>query len=105
MSKEHPEKHYTPEGLKRLRIAFFDYPDVFEDFYPHYGVDQQAFATRWAATGNHAFVGLLQREVGDVTWYALSLEPQIAEATHEVTGARVRVLRSSAAHRALWRGF
>jgi hypothetical protein len=31
---------------ERPLIAFFDYPDVFEDFYPHYGVDQRAFATR-----------------------------------------------------------
>lgn len=24
---------------QRPLIAFFDYPDVFEDFYPHYGVN------------------------------------------------------------------
>jgi glycosyltransferase involved in cell wall biosynthesis len=89
----------------RPRIAFFDYPDVFEDFYPHYGVDQRSFATRWAATGNHAFVRLLQQELADVTWYTQSLEPELDEAVHEVTGARVRVVRSSAAHRALWRAF
>ena len=39
---------------ERPLIAFFDYPDVFEDFYPHYGIDQRAFATRWTGTGNHA---------------------------------------------------
>ena len=50
----------------RLRIAFFEYADVFEDFYPHYRVDQQTFATRWAGTGDHALVTLLQREVGGV---------------------------------------
>ena len=54
---------------RRPRIAFFGYHDVFEDFYPHYGVTQQAFATSWAGSGNHAFVSVLQREVGDVVWY------------------------------------
>jgi glycosyltransferase involved in cell wall biosynthesis len=48
---------------------------------------------------------LLQREIGDVTWYALSLDPELSEAVHTVTGARVRFVRSSAAHRALWRAF
>jgi glycosyltransferase involved in cell wall biosynthesis len=86
-------------------IAFFDYPDVFEDFYPHYGVNQQAFATRWAATGNHAFLSLLQREVGDVVWYVLSLKPELAEARHEVVGCQVRFLPSSWGHRRLWRAF
>lgn len=90
---------------RRPRIAFFDYPDVFEDFYPHYGVDQHAFATSWAATGNHAFVRILQQEIGDVTWYSQSLAPALSAATHEVTGARVRLLTSSAAHRGLWRSF
>jgi glycosyltransferase involved in cell wall biosynthesis len=89
----------------RPRIAFFDFPDVFEDFYPHLGVDQWAFATRWAATGNHAFVRLLQREVADITWHELSLAPEVPETVHEVTGARVCYHRSSAAHRALWRAF
>jgi hypothetical protein len=56
----------TPGPRERPLIAFFDYPDVFEDFYPHYGVDQYNFATRWAATGSHAFLSLLQHEVGDV---------------------------------------
>src|SRR4051794_29035542 len=93
------------EGPRRPRIAFFDYVDVFEDFYPHYGVDQQAFAERWAATGNHAFVRLLQRELAEVVWYELSLSPQLDEAVHAVTGCRVRMLRSSALHRLLWRGF
>jgi hypothetical protein len=70
--------------LARARplIAFFDYPDVFEDFYSHYGIDQRAFATRWAATGNHALLGLVQREVGDVIWDALSLTPKLSEAHH-----------------------
>ena len=107
---ERPDRDLRPPGqLRRVparpRIAFFDYPDVFEDFYPHYGVDQRSFATTWAATANHAFVRLLQQETADVTWYTLSLDPELAEARHEATGARVRVLRSSAAHRALWRAF
>ncbi len=90
---------------ERPRIAFFDYPDVFEDFYPHYGVDQRAFATRWAGTGSHAFVALLQREVGDVVWYAFSLAPEFEEARHEVVSCRVKMLPSSWLHRRLWRLF
>ena len=89
------EKAPADRASARLRIAFFEYADVFEDFYPHYGVDQQAFATRWAGTGNHAFVTLLQREVGDVTWYETTLAPEIEEARHDVTGCRVRFLPSS----------
>lgn len=89
----------------RLRIAFFDYPDVFEDFYPHYGVDQRAFATRWAGTGSHAFLSLLQREVGDVIWYAFSLRPELEEARHGVVGCRVKMLPSSWLHGWLWRAF
>ncbi len=95
----------APTGRERPLIAFFDYPDVFEDFYPHYGVDQRSFATRWAATGNHAFVSLLQREIGDVIWYAFSLAPEFAETRHEVVGCRVRMLPSSWLHRRLWRLF
>jgi glycosyltransferase involved in cell wall biosynthesis len=86
-------------------IAFFDYPDVFEDFYPHFGVSRQDFATRWAASGNHAFVGLLQREVGDVVWYAFSLEPETRETRHEAVGCRIKFLPSSWLHRRLWRAF
>lgn len=94
MSRRHAQE--------RPRIAFFDYPDVFEDFYPHYGVDQRAFATTWGATGNHALVRLLQREVGDVVWYELCLAPELREAVHQVTGATVRLRRSSVVHRRLW---
>jgi glycosyltransferase involved in cell wall biosynthesis len=90
---------------ERPRIAFFDYPDVFEDFYPHYGVDQRAFATRWAGTGSHAFVSLLQREVGDVVWYAFSLAPEFEVARHEVMNCRMKMLPSSWLHRRLWRLF
>lgn len=86
----------------RPRIAFFDYADVFEDFYPHYGVDRTAFATRWAATGNHALVSLVQREIGDVTWYEFSLAKEKLHSRHEITGCTVKFLRSSWLHRLLW---
>jgi glycosyltransferase involved in cell wall biosynthesis len=89
----------------RPLIAFFDYHDVFEDFYSHYGVTQKVFATRWANTGNHAFLSILQRDVGDVIWYAFSLAPELSEARHEVVGCRVRMLPSSWMHRQLWRMF
>lgn len=89
---------------RRPAIAFFDYPDVFEDFYPHYGVDQEAFATRWSGTWAHAVLGLLQREVGDVTWYSFSIAPAVREKRHDA-GFRVRVVPSSWAHRGLWRAF
>jgi glycosyltransferase involved in cell wall biosynthesis len=96
----------TPLHRKqRPVIAFFDYHDVFEDFYSHYGVDQEAFATRWDNTANHLFLRLIQREVGDVVWYAFSLDPQLSQAQHETVGCRVRMLRSSLVHRFLWRSF
>lgn len=86
----------------RPKIAFFDYCDVFEDFFPHYGVSQEDFATKWDRTGNHAFVRLIQEYVGDVTWYEFSLKPTIPGAIHETLGCRVRYLRSSLVHRVLW---
>ena len=95
----------SPAARSGPLIAFFDYPDVFEDWYPHYGVDQRHFATRWVGSGNHAFLSLLQREVGDVIWYAFSLNPEFDEARHEVVGCRVRMLSSSWFHRSLWRAF
>ena len=87
------------------RIAFFDYPDVFEDFYAHYGITQRAFATSWDNTGNHAFASLLQQELGDVTWYTYSLKPEVHESQHGTTGCRVRILRSTWLHRQLWSAF
>ncbi len=90
----------------RPRIAFFDAADVFEDFYPHYGVTQELFATTWAsASGNHAFVDSIQREVGDVTWYQVSLKPTVHRARHQILGCEVRFLRSPALHRWLWQAF
>ena len=90
---------------RRPRIAFFDYPFVFEDFYPAYGVDQAAFATRWASTGNHAYLAALQRGVGDVTWYVFSLAPELGRARHEVVGCRVQFLPCGRLHRWLWRTY
>ncbi len=89
----------------RPKIAFFGYPDIFEDFYPHYGVDQQSFARDWACTGNHAFVAVLQASIGDVIWYEHSLKPTVPESTHRVTGNRVCILPSSLPHQCLWRLF
>jgi glycosyltransferase involved in cell wall biosynthesis len=89
----------------RPLIAFFDYHDVFEDFYPHYGVDQRSFATRWADTANHAWLSLVQRDIGDVIWYVFSLAPELEEARHEVVGCRVKFLRAPWFHRCLWRAF
>ncbi|MEO5579102.1 MAG: glycosyltransferase family 4 protein [Gemmatimonadaceae bacterium] len=100
-----PAPATPPVDAVRTRIAFFDYPDVFEDFYPHYGVDQREFATRWADTGMHAVLTVLQREVGDVTWYSQSLAPGIGETSHGVVGCRVKMMRSSVLHRLLWRVF
>jgi glycosyltransferase involved in cell wall biosynthesis len=99
-------RRMRPQTVRaRPLIAFFDYPDVFEDFYPHYGIDQRTFATRWAASGNHAFLSLIQREIGDVVWYAFSLAPELPEARHDVVGCRVKILPSSRLHRWLWRRF
>src|SRR5262245_9572749 len=90
---------------RRPLIAFFEYADVFEDFYPRYGVDQRSFATVWADTGNHNFLSLLQREVGDVLWCCVCLAPALTEARHAKVGCRVRMLSSSWLHRALWKAF
>jgi glycosyltransferase involved in cell wall biosynthesis len=90
---------------KRPVIAFFDYHDVFEDFYPHYGVTQREFATTWSNTGNHAFLSLIQRHIGDVIWYAFSLKPELNHAFHEQVGCQVRFIRSSTTHRLLWQLF
>ena len=89
----------------RPLIAFLDFPDVFEDFYPHYGVDQRSFATQWMGTAVHDWLGLVQREIGDVTWYMFSLAPELSEARHAGIGCRVKILRSSWLHRSMWRTF
>ena len=96
---------YQPNG-RRLHIAFFDYPDVFEDFYPHYGVTQEAFAKTWHNTANHARLKIVQEEIGDVTWYAMSRKPIFKEeTTHEYVGCKVKFLPSSWLHRQLWKLF
>jgi glycosyltransferase involved in cell wall biosynthesis len=104
MNKRTPAR-VAKTNRSRPLIAFFDYPDVFEDFYPHYGIDQKTFATEWADSGNHAFLGLIQSCVGDVTWYSFSIAPELEEARHQVTGCRVRFLPSSWLHRRMWRAF
>jgi glycosyltransferase involved in cell wall biosynthesis len=95
-------KHIPRE---RPLIAFFDYHDVFEDFYPHYGVDQRSFATGWADTANHAWLSLVQREIGDVVWYMFSLAPELVEAQHKLIGCHVKFFPSPWLHRCLWRAF
>jgi len=101
----HTDDFYQQNG-RRPRIAFFDYPDVFEDFYPHYGVTQDAFASTWHNTANHARLKIVQEEIGDVTWYALSLKPKFKEeTTHEYVGCKIKFLPSSLLHRRLWRFF
>jgi glycosyltransferase involved in cell wall biosynthesis len=103
--------HLVPSGRKsppvrdRPLIAFFDYPDVFEDFYSHYDVTQMQFATKWDASGNYAFLSLIQHEIGDVIWYAFSINPQLDEARHQSVGCQVKFFPSSWLHRQLWKAF
>jgi glycosyltransferase involved in cell wall biosynthesis len=87
---------------RRPVIAFFDYPDAFEEFYPDYGIDQRTFATRWAETGNHAFINVLQQDIGDVVWYTFSIKPELETAHHETVGCTVKFFRTSWLHRMLW---
>ena len=90
---------------KRPLIAFFDYPDVFEDFYPHYGVTQKAFATTWVNTANHQWIRIIQREIGDVIWYVNCIKPEQPESKHRVVGCTIKFLPSNLAHRILWNLF
>ena len=103
MSKKKQKIENLIRGKRRIRIAFFDYPDVFEDFYPHYGVDQKTFATTWHNTGNHAWLKIVQNEIGDIIWYALTLKPEFKEARHEYIGCRIKFIRSSWFHRKIWK--
>lgn len=93
-----------PLPARARRIALFDFADVFEDFYPHIGVDRESFSKSWKASGNHRFAAALQERVGDVTWYELSLRRGPRGALHEA-GHGVTFVRSSAAHRLLWSAF
>ncbi len=89
----------------RPRIAFFDFPDVFEDFYPHYGIDQRMFGSSWAGTSNHAILRVLQDRVGDVRWYALALKAELDRPVRHALGFEVQILRSSALHRLMWQTY
>jgi glycosyltransferase involved in cell wall biosynthesis len=102
METQNNQNQFT---YNRPVIAFFDYPDVFEDFYSHYGIDHRAFAEHWANTGVHSFIKLMQAEIGDVIWYEFSLNPEIEEARHQSVGCRVKFVRSSVFHRLLWKLF
>ena len=103
MNKKEKEVRNLIKKEGRIKIAFLDYPDVFEDFYPHYGVDQKTFATTWHNTGNHAWLKIVQKEIGDIIWYALSLKPELKEARHEYVGCRIKFIRSSWFHRKIWK--
>lgn len=85
----------------RRSIAFFEFADVFEDFYPHLGVNRRDFAESWSASGSHAFASVIQSRIGDVTWYPLSLAPALPPSQHE-RGITVVFSRSSWVHRRLW---
>lgn len=103
---DHINKNLTPPYPgKRPRIAFFDYPDVFEDFYPHYGVTQRTFATSWTNTANHQWIQLIQEEIGDVTWYVNCIKPEHSELKNDEVGCVVKYLPSSFFHRILWKQF
>lgn len=78
---------------------------MFEDFYPHYGVDQKSFATSWANTGGHALVKALEDGVAHVVWHSFSVRPEVEETQRHELGFDVRILKSPLLHRLLWRGF
>lgn len=90
--------------IKRPKIAFFDYPDVFEDFYTHYGISQTKFST-WQNTANHAWLKIIQQNIGDVTWYITCIKPELRESIHESVGCKLKFLKSSLLHRVLWKTF
>ena len=90
---------------RRPKIAFFDYADVFEDFYPHYGVTQETFATTWHNTGSHVWLKIIQDKIGDVTWYELSLKPAIKESQNHYVDCKVKFVSSSFLHRKMWKFF
>ena len=93
-----------PSSGKRLRIAFFDYPDVFEDFYTNYDVSQADFAT-WHNTANHTWLEIIQNNIGDVTWYITCIKPELRETVHKKVGCKLKFLSSSWLHRLLWKAF
>ena len=96
------------DAVRRSRptIAFFDYPDLFEDFHGRYDLTQRGLVeTPKIATGHHVFVALIQQTIGDVVWYLLSHDPEVDEGTQVVLGCRIRFVRASALYRLLWRLF
>lgn len=98
--------HAEEPGSRRPLIAFFDYPDLFDDFWPHYGLDQQQFlSSDFAASGHYQFAALLQQYVGDVVWYLFALRPASAVARHELLACTVRFLPASALYRRCWEAF
>jgi len=103
--KQQNSDNFNQQNGRRLRIAFFDYPDVFEDFYPHYGVTQEVFAKTWHNTGNHAWLKIVQEEIGDITWYVACLTPELKESRHEYIGCKMKFFSSSWLHRKLWKLF
>lgn len=102
---DHLNKNLNPPlSGKRLRIAFFDYPDVFEDFYTHYDVAQSDFDT-WHNTGNHSWLEIIQKDIGGVTWYITSIKPELTETVHKKVGCKLKFLSSSWLHRILWKAY
>jgi glycosyltransferase involved in cell wall biosynthesis len=93
-----------PSGSRRPTVVLVDFPDVFEDFYPAYGVTPDAFVAQWDGTGNHRFATVLQRAVGDVVWYVHTVGSDTPHGTH-AHGFSVQFLRSSSLHRRLWHWF
>lgn len=89
--------------MPRPNIVYFEYHDVFEDFYPKYGVSQQMLAETWTGSFTYSLLTLVQREFGDVVWYACSLAPEPIASRHRDAERRVRMMRSSLLHRAMWR--
>jgi glycosyltransferase involved in cell wall biosynthesis len=88
-----------------MKIAFFDYPDVFEDFYPHYGVTQADFGNTWKNTANHAWLKLLQSHVGEVIWYVTCIKPELTASRHIEIGVSLRFVLSSWLHRRIWKTY
>jgi glycosyltransferase involved in cell wall biosynthesis len=103
-SKIQVVKKKPSANKNRPKIAFFDYPDVFDDFYPHYGVTQKEFGLGWSNTANHQWLRLIQKDIGDVTWFINCIEPELDEARHNL-GFKIRYVSSGLLHRILWKLF
>ena len=88
--------------MTRPRVVFLDYPDVFEDFYPRYGVDLDSF--RSFSTGSSSILRVIAEQVADVTWLVTTTTRRRMSFDH-VDGFQVEVVPSSLLHRVLWREF